>query len=238
MPGCDSGVSTDFLLCPPSFCYPCVRPPQPSCSRPRPEDCAWGPLVSEPTVLGSRAPWHPSSPPDDFLSTQPPRAPGGCWVCALPSPPRRKAVLSTALSYPVSQLSVYKTKAVQREAGRDAAAFSAPLASWLQHVGALPASQSGLHEGWVGPGGCHGLMELTAEKHTGTAACTSDTNLKSPATIRWGRPGRSHRRGVGCKGCQGSVGMLASMTCEHAGLVCNGRASEQERGSPGQGAAG
>ena len=145
------------------------------------------------------------------------------------APPRRTAVLSTALSYPVSQLSVYKMKAVQREAGRDTAAFSAPLASWLQRMGALPASQSGLHEGWVG------LMELTAEKHTGTAACTSDTNLKSPATIRWGRPGRSRRRGVGPKGCQGSVEMLASVTRERAGLVCNGRGSEQEQGSLGAG---
>ena len=89
----------------------------------------------------------------------------------MPAPPLPEdAVLSTALSHPVSQLSVYKTEAVQREAGRDAAAFSAPLASWLQRVGALPASQSGLHEGWVGPGGCHGLVELTAGKHTGTAA--------------------------------------------------------------------
>lgn len=29
--------------------------------------------------------------------------------------------------------------------------------------------------------------------------------------------------------------MLASVTREHAGLVCNGRGSEQERGSPGAG---
>lgn len=159
-----------FLLCPPCFCYPCVRPPQPPCSRPRPEDCAWGPLVSEPTVLGSRAPWHPSSPPDNVLSAQPP---GTRWMLGLcpPLPSQRTPSSPQPSATPsVSQLSVYKTEAVQREAGRDAAAFSAPLASWLQRVGALPASQSGLHEGWVGPGGCHGLVELTAGKHTGTAA--------------------------------------------------------------------
>lgn len=56
-----------------------------------------------------------------------------------------------------------------------------------------------------------------------------------PATTRWGRPGRSRCRGVGRKGCQRSVGMLASMTHEHAGLTCNGRGSEQEQGWPGCG---
>lgn len=55
------------------------------------------------------------------------------------------------------------------------------------------------------------------------------------AATRWGRPGRSRRRGIGHKGCQGSVGMLASMTHEHAGLMCNGRGSEQEQGWPGCG---
>ena len=52
---------------------------------------------------------------------------------------------------------------------------------------------------------------------------------------RWGRPGRSRRRGVGPKGCQGSVEMLASVTRERVGLVCNGRGSEQEQGSLGAG---
>ena len=84
-PGCRSGVNTGFLFCPPSFYYPCVHPPQPPCSRPCPEDCMWGPPVTEPMVQGSGGPWHPSSPPDDVLDTQPSRHradPGSA-----PSPP-------------------------------------------------------------------------------------------------------------------------------------------------------